>query len=227
MIDNPFQRKQHWRHRGKGPGGRNLCHCGCGREVSPPRRTCFSNECLTAWKLINDPATIAAFILKRDRGICAHCGLDTEALRQRAVGSWFRGDDRFDEAFWVADQMGYRNQYVEVGRAWTYKIRPDVEEALSVRHYLQNREIEIPWRAFQEEQRRELAALGFTDTSRRFWEADHIVPVSEGGGGCGPEGYRTLCLPCHRKETAKLAARLAAKRRAERQPELLGFSLKG
>ena len=44
-------------------------------------------------------------------------------------------------------------------------------------------------------------------------EADHVVPVAEGGGGCGLEGYRTLCRPCHLAETRALRARLAARRR--------------
>jgi len=51
------------------------------------------------------------------------------------------------------------------------------------------------------------------DTSS-LWEADHVVPVSEGGGGCGLDGYRTLCRPCHLDETKALRARLAAARRA-------------
>ena len=34
------------------------------------------------------------------------------------------------------------------------------------------------------------------------WEVDHIVPVAEGGIGCGLEGLRTLCRDCHRKRTA-------------------------
>jgi len=41
------------------------------------------------------------------------------------------------------------------------------------------------------------------------WEADHIVPVIEGGGCCGLDCYRTLCLRCHRAETAKLATKRA------------------
>ena len=45
------------------------------------------------------------------------------------------------------------------------------------------------------------------------WEADHIVPVVEGGGSCGLENIRTLCIPCHRRETAALAGRRAARRR--------------
>ncbi len=44
------------------------------------------------------------------------------------------------------------------------------------------------------------------------WQADHIVPVSEGGGLCGLDNYRTLCLGCHKKATAELVARLAEKR---------------
>lgn len=49
----------------------------------------------------------------------------------------------------------------------------------------------------------------FTD----FWDADHILPVIEGGGECGPDGYRTLCIPCHKKETAALAKRRAEARK--------------
>ncbi len=30
-----------------------------------------------------------------------------------------------------------------------------------------------------------------------FWQADHIRAVAEGGGGCGLENLRTLCVPCH------------------------------
>lgn len=47
------------------------------------------------------------------------------------------------------------------------------------------------------------------DTSRRFWEADHIIPVSEGGGCCGLENFQTLCVPCHKKESAMLAKKRA------------------
>jgi hypothetical protein len=29
------------------------------------------------------------------------------------------------------------------------------------------------------------------------WEADHIVPVADGGGECGLDNYRLLCRTCH------------------------------
>lgn len=45
------------------------------------------------------------------------------------------------------------------------------------------------------------------------WAADHIIPVVEGGGECGLENIRTLCLGCHDEETGKLRERLKLKRR--------------
>jgi 5-methylcytosine-specific restriction enzyme A len=36
----------------------------------------------------------------------------------------------------------------------------------------------------------------------RFWQVDHIVPVSLGGGGCGLGNLQTQCLWCHQRKTA-------------------------
>jgi|SRR5579871_4336278 len=43
-----------------------------------------------------------------------------------------------------------------------------------------------------------------------LWDADHIVPVVEGGGECDLANIRTLCLKCHRAATAELRRRRAA-----------------
>ena len=40
-----------------------------------------------------------------------------------------------------------------------------------------------------------------------LWDADHIVPVVEGGGECDLENIRTLCIRCHRQATAELRRR--------------------
>jgi 5-methylcytosine-specific restriction protein A len=61
-----------------------------------------------------------------------------------------------------------------------------------------------------------LDAWGVSEETRSLWDADHIVPVIEGGGGCGLSNYRTLCVSCHRGETAQLASRRAERRRAAR-----------
>ena len=42
---------------------------------------------------------------------------------------------------------------------------------------------------------------------RSLWDADHIVPVSEGGGECDLDNIRTLCLRCHGAATAELRER--------------------
>jgi 5-methylcytosine-specific restriction endonuclease McrA len=46
-----------------------------------------------------------------------------------------------------------------------------------------------------------------------LWQADHIVPVAEGGGECGLDNLRTLCTPCHKAAIAALRKRLAEERR--------------
>jgi hypothetical protein len=45
---------------------------------------------------------------------------------------------------------------------------------------------------------------------RSLWDADHILPVVEGGGECDLDNLRTLCLLCHREATRQLRTRLRA-----------------
>jgi 5-methylcytosine-specific restriction protein A len=49
------------------------------------------------------------------------------------------------------------------------------------------------------------------------WAADHILPVIEGGGECGIENIRTLCLGCHNAATAELRERLKNRKAQARQ----------
>jgi len=58
-----------------------------------------------------------------------------------------------------------------------------------------------------------LARWGLKRMNRRsLWDADHIVPVAEGGGECDLDNLRTLCLVCHRQQTLELRHRLPARR---------------
>ncbi|MGH9614454.1 MAG: HNH endonuclease [Bryobacteraceae bacterium] len=50
-------------------------------------------------------------------------------------------------------------------------------------------------------------------TRKTLWDADHIVPVAEGGGECDLENIRTLCLLCHRGQTEELRRRLSLAKR--------------
>ena len=46
---------------------------------------------------------------------------------------------------------------------------------------------------------------------RSLWDADHILPVAEGGGQCDLDNLRTLCIPCHKEATANLRRRTASR----------------
>jgi 5-methylcytosine-specific restriction enzyme A len=50
-------------------------------------------------------------------------------------------------------------------------------------------------------------------TRKSLWDADHILPVAEGGGECDLDNIRTLCLRCHRAATTELRRRMRQKRR--------------
>ncbi|HEX4770969.1 MAG TPA: HNH endonuclease signature motif containing protein [Bryobacteraceae bacterium] len=43
---------------------------------------------------------------------------------------------------------------------------------------------------------------------KSLWDADHILPVSQGGGECDLDNMRTLCLKCHRARTIAMRVRL-------------------
>jgi 5-methylcytosine-specific restriction endonuclease McrA len=96
------------------------------------------------WKLRTDPGYLREQVFARDRGVCAACGIDTEALRK---------DKR-----------------------------------------------KLDWRARRAFERE-------WGGRRNLWDADHIVPVVEGGGECDLSNMRTLCLRCHRAATAELRKR--------------------
>lgn len=35
------------------------------------------------------------------------------------------------------------------------------------------------------------------------WNADHILPVHQGGGGCKLDNFQTLCPDCHAEKTSR------------------------
>ena len=53
-----------------------------------------------------------------------------------------------------------------------------------------------------------LSLWGLAALDRKsLWDADHILPVVEGGGECELANLRTLCVHCHRVVTSALRAR--------------------
>lgn len=172
----------------RGPGGRRLCR-ECGVEVRAGRRTFCGDVCVEAWTIRTSPARARALTLARDHGICGLCGFDAIAT-ERILDGLLRCCGR-DGADGLADAL------LRVASAWLLRTG-----------------FGSRW------ERDHLDTVGGPSFFRSFvasvvlWEADHIVPVVEGGGGCGLDGYRTLCRPCHVRETTELRRR----RRARRTP---------
>ncbi|KAJ2661152.1 hypothetical protein IWW48_002563 [Coemansia sp. RSA 1200] len=48
--------------------------------------------------------------------------------------------------------------------------------------------------------RKPLTSMDHGFTEGMFWEAAHTIDIKHGGGLCGLEGFRTLCVPCHSDE---------------------------
>jgi len=121
----------------------------CSLEVPPRRFTFCSDYCVHEWKLRSQPGYLREQILKRDRGVCVHCGLDT--IREHRKLKRARGAAR-----------------LALMRHWGF----------------------------------------LTKMRKSLWDADHILPVTEGGGECDLDNIRTLCLRCHRVVTAQLRERI-------------------
>ena len=66
----------------RGPNGRGLCRW-CSLEVPRGRFTFSSAFCVHEWKLRSQPAYLREYVLLRDCGVCAGCGVDTIAAARK------------------------------------------------------------------------------------------------------------------------------------------------
>ena len=167
-------------------------HCRwCGKPVPKGRRRWCSQGCVDDALIATNPAAARAAVARRDHGVCSECGADAEQTRR------------------------VLNALLEF--AWSRRQRPggwgtvpnarDTQRAARDAMHLIGKQ----WGVFASPE----------GGIPHLWEADHIVPVVEGGGGCGLDNYRTLCRRCHVEATAELARRRARERHEAAMP-LLG-----
>ena len=180
--------------------GREKGHCTwCGREVPRGRLTWCSQACVDDFRRRCDPQAVSSYLRATRELLCELCKLDIawllrcEQRSHRAYGDLHRHEccPGYAPPWLVTHNFQHRNRR---GR----RNRRRLERWASLFSYV----------VYDSAWHRWLARRGLTG----YWEADHIVPVCEGGGLCGPENYRILCIPCHRRVTAELA-----KRRSQRK----------
>jgi 5-methylcytosine-specific restriction protein A len=164
------------------PPFQNKGHCGwCNATLTGRRTRWCSDACVDEWMVRHDPSWAARKVWRRDHGVCAACGCDTEKQRQAY--------ERY--AHWGAARYHERRGYIPGSRT-TRRLGVHSVQSIAAKKY------GIPISRVR---------------GQNWWDCDHIVPVVEGGGGCGLDNLRTLCIPCHKAETKALAARLARQRR--------------
>ncbi len=127
------------------------------------------------------------------RTLCRWCGLEAQGRRHTFCSDWCVHEWRLrTDPSYLREQVFARDR----GRCALCHI--DSVEAF---HRLK--------RARGSNRKTMLSYWGLKSVNRRsLWDADHILPVCEGGGECDLENIRTLCLACHKDETYRLRLRL-------------------
>lgn len=119
---------------------------------------------------------------RRDKGICANCGLDCDKLERVLKYLWWRAKQTAYKPIPAAEGYWTHSPRKQQWQVWYMRAKYKYEWATSYK--------------------------GPTHT----WEADHEIPVIEGGGEIGMGNIRTLCVPCHRIQTKHLHQRLSDRR---------------
>jgi hypothetical protein len=125
-------------------------------------------------------------VFHRDKGICADCGLDTEKLRK-----------------------DLETEMVACQRPWGIESKEAFEERAVRLGRLRARTTDLEARGFSKCFRDEWHSIRLLAS---LWEADHITPRVLGGEHA-LENMRTLCCPCHKAATKRLAKFRAHNRR--------------
>jgi 5-methylcytosine-specific restriction endonuclease McrA len=160
----------------------------CSKEC-PGRRTSYcSKECSDAAGVYIYPSIRDDKILERDKGVCADCGIDTVKLRR-------------------------------VLKKLYARVQPPGKETQ------EEFEVRLRRKASYEKIVNQLSENGWRgvfggwysnrwNLSNRLWQADHITPKILGGHD-DLENFRTLCVPCHKAASARLAKHRARLRKKQ------------
>jgi 5-methylcytosine-specific restriction protein A len=126
------------------------------------------------------------------RSLCRWCNLEVPPKRSTFCSDWCVNEWK------LRTQPGYlRDQVFERDRGICAGCGIDCEAEIRRLKRVRAEKRAEAWKAW-----------GLRPRQRRtLWDADHIIPVVEGGGECDLDNIRTLCLRCHKRETALLRER--------------------
>lgn len=171
----------------------------CAKPVAGRKRYYCSDSCRSEFY----SATMhdnAGYVYLRDKGVCACCGLDTDALiRERAEAGAMPS--------FIGDKL--RAALDVVGRR--------AEELVRAQERLREAQAAAAERAAIEQILEEWKA---PNTRDRIWDVDHIIPVerhTDGVEANHPDNLQTLAIPCHKRKTATEDAPALARDRRKRR----------
>jgi 5-methylcytosine-specific restriction protein A len=153
-----------------------------------------------------DPGT-----LRKGRGgrpLCRWCGIEIPSRRRTFCSTYCVHEHRLR-----SDPAYLRQQVFKRDSGICAACGCDAEKMrrvlwLALRH-IGRRRLAPHWKQI-------LDSLGvpteFVFSRRSLWEADHILPVIEGGGQCDLSNLRTLCVGCHKLATSELRRRRTNRR---------------
>jgi 5-methylcytosine-specific restriction protein A len=128
------------------------------------------------------------------RALCRWCGLEVPARRRTFCSDWCVHEWRLrSDPGYLREQVFHRDRGVcAICRVDTRAAYWDLK------------------RSRGQHRQKLMARWGLKRLNRRsLWDADHILPVVEGGGECDLGNLRTLCLICHRQQTSALRIRMS------------------
>lgn len=183
----------------------------CDGPVPKGRRSWCSKACVHEALMRSNPGYARGQVENRDHGICVLCGLDCarlegiagRLLRLSESVVWIRQDTGATVSDYWREIPGV--QLKQVTHPAADKALRNLELLLVILGLWAGHDMrKWTWHFVHGSGRRDRLSL-----KHSLWQADHITPVVESGGGCGLENLRTLCLRCHKRVTADLAARRA------------------
>lgn len=210
--------------------GKPLCRWCSGSIPSGRRRTFCSDNCVHEARIRSDGSYIRECIKKRDGGICADCGLDTErfrldfsyllVLRSSGINRYDRTrrkvkkkypNFRFDHFHYFISQSEM-DRRIAAGPEFRgpYHVPTTEDEKVLCLH----RRLKKLAGARIARLIREMPEFKefFSGHRTSLYDADHIVPVEQGGSN-DLTNIATRCLRCHKLKSRLHAAERARKKR--------------